>query len=79
MFCWFASAAMAAIVLHKSINEGGGNIATLSGDRINISPDNIQNENQHADLDQKWMEKEREREREIVNKKELKMSEFIRN
>lgn len=48
---------MAAIVLHNSINEGGGNIATLNGDRINISPDNIQNVNQHADLNQEWNEK----------------------
>lgn len=36
---------MAAIVRHNSINEGGGNIATLNGDRINISPDNIQKQN----------------------------------
>lgn len=36
---------MAAIARHNSINEGGGNIATLNGDRINISPDNIQKPN----------------------------------
>lgn len=42
IFCWLASEAMAAIARHNSINEGGGNIATLNGDRINISPDNIQ-------------------------------------
>lgn len=36
---------MAAIARHNSINEGGGNIATLNGDRINISPDNIQKQN----------------------------------
>lgn len=45
IFCWFASVAMAAIARHNSINDGGGNIATLNGDRINISPDNIQEPN----------------------------------
>lgn len=40
IFCWLASVAIAAIALHSSINEGGGNIATLNGVRINISPDN---------------------------------------
>lgn len=40
IFCWLASVARVAIALHNSINEGGGNIATLNGVRINISPDN---------------------------------------
>lgn len=45
MFCWLASVARVAIALHNSIKEGGGNIATLNGDRISISPDNIQTPN----------------------------------
>lgn len=40
IFCWLASVARVAIALHNSINEGGGNKATLNGVRINISPDN---------------------------------------
>lgn len=40
IFCWLASVARVAIALHNSIKEGGGNKATLSGVRINISPDN---------------------------------------
>lgn len=42
MFCELASVAIAAIALQTSIKEGGGNIATLTGDRHKISPDNIQ-------------------------------------
>lgn len=40
--------ARVAIALHNSIKEGGGNIATLNGDRISISPDNIQETHQTA-------------------------------
>lgn len=60
IFCWLASVAMAAIALHSSINEGGGNIATLSGDRINISPDNIQVRNHRWSVDKKSQEKKTE-------------------
>lgn len=42
MFCELASVAIAAIARQTSIKEGGGNIATLTGDRHKISPDNIQ-------------------------------------
>lgn len=42
IFCELASVTIAAIALQTSIKEGGGNIATLTGDRHKISPDNIQ-------------------------------------
>lgn len=43
---------MAAIARHNSIKEGGGSIATLNGDRINISPDNIQDWNRFLSVNQ---------------------------
>lgn len=67
IFCWLASVARVAIALHNSINEGGGNKATLNGVRINISPDNnIQVIRRPLITAMEKIERERERE---MNKK----------